>query len=58
LSGLAGIIEQDHAAEAETVSERLQPRRDGLAEEAEDESSPTDMLGSAIRMNLPHYRGP
>ena len=34
---LAGIVEQDDAAEAVTAGELLQPRRDGLAEEAEDE---------------------
>ena len=33
----AGIVEQDRAAEAVAGSELLQPRRDGLAEEAEDE---------------------
>jgi hypothetical protein len=33
----AGIVEQDHAAEAVAGGELLQPHRDGLAEEAEDE---------------------
>ena len=35
--GLAGIIEQDNAAEAVARSELPQPGRDGLAEKAEDE---------------------
>jgi len=35
--GLAGIVEQDHAAEAITGRKLRQPCRDGLAEETEDE---------------------
>ena len=37
LSRPAAIIEQDDAAEAETLGKGFQPRRNGLAEEAENE---------------------
>jgi hypothetical protein len=47
----AGIVEQDHAAEAVAGGELLQPHRDGLAEEAEDEEL-ADGHVIALRMAL------
>jgi hypothetical protein len=44
----AGIVEQDRAAEAVAGSELLQPGRDGLAEEAEDEEF-ADGHGMALK---------
>ena len=44
----AGIVEQDRAAEAVAGGELLQPRRDGLAEEAEDEEF-ADAHGMALK---------
>ncbi|MGY4221300.1 hypothetical protein ACVMFB_007799 [Bradyrhizobium sp. USDA 4522] len=51
LPGLAGIVEQDHPAEPELRGKFLQPRRNDLAVEAEDEEF-ADGHGHSIR--LPH----
>jgi hypothetical protein len=55
LSRLAGIIEQNNAAEPEARGELLQPVRHFLPKKPRMKSSPMDMRDSAI--DSTHYRG-